>query len=69
MDRNLELFATSYDPAVQRRASWAMQEQLVRDAPTVVMNARQDAFAYNSDLKNFHPNQVSAFDDAIDLDI
>jgi len=34
-----------------------------------VLDSREDVFAYNSDLKNFRPNQVSVFDDAMDMDI
>jgi len=31
--------------------------------------AREDVFAYNDDLRDFHPNSVSAFDDLVDADI
>jgi peptide/nickel transport system substrate-binding protein len=69
LDKHLEKFVTTYVEAEQRKASYAAQELIVRDAPTVVLDARRDGFAYNSDLKNFRPNQVSVFDDAMELDI
>jgi hypothetical protein len=37
--------------------------------PTVVLDSREDVFAFKSDLKNFRPIQVSVFDDVMDLDI
>jgi ABC-type transport system substrate-binding protein len=69
LDRQLETFVTTYVEADQRKASNAVQELVVRDAPTIVLDARLDAFAYNTDLKNFRPNQVSVFDDVLELDI
>jgi hypothetical protein len=34
-----------------------------------VLDILEDIFAYNSDLKGFDPNQVSAFDDFMNVDI
>lgn len=69
IDRDLAVFQGSFDPAVQGRAVRAAQETIARDVPTIVMDSREDIFAYNSDLRNFHPNVVTPFDDARDLDI
>jgi hypothetical protein len=59
----------TYDPKAQLAASRIVQESIVRDVPTIVTDVREDLFAYNDDLKNFHPNQVTPFDNLVDLDI
>lgn len=69
VDRALEHFDRTYDEREQLAASRFIQERIVHDVPTIVMDARQDVFAYNDDLQNFHPNQVTAFDDLVDVDI
>ena len=42
---------------------------LVADVPIIVMKANEDIYIYNKDLKNFSPNQVSQFDDMMNVDI
>ncbi|MDQ6929497.1 MAG: peptide ABC transporter substrate-binding protein [Candidatus Eremiobacteraeota bacterium] len=42
---------------------------LVADVPTIVLKVNEDIYIYNKDLKNFHPNQVSQFDDFMKVDI
>jgi hypothetical protein len=34
-----------------------------------VIDARKQLSVYNEDLKNWHPNSVSAFDDMMNVDI
>jgi peptide/nickel transport system substrate-binding protein len=68
-DREMQRLLTSYDPNVERAAARTFQEILVRDVATVVIEIRKDTFAYNSDLRNFHPNAVTPFDDMRDVDI
>ncbi len=68
-DRALDAFTETYDFAKQRDAMRTVQERLVAQAPTIVLDAREDIFAYNDDLRDFHPNQVTAFDDLVDADI
>jgi peptide/nickel transport system substrate-binding protein len=46
-----------------------IQEQIVRDAPIVVLDTRKEIAAYNDDLKNWHPNPVAGFDDMMNVDI
>jgi hypothetical protein len=46
-----------------------MQAGIARDVPIVVLNISEDIYAYNSDLTGFHPNQVSQFDDFMNVDI
>lgn len=69
VDRALARFEGSYDENVQREALADAQRRIVADAPTVVMYARRDVFAFNDDLHGFHPNQVTPFDDLVDADI
>lgn len=69
VDRAFAAFDRTYEPAAQQQAARFFQEQLVRDVPTVVTDAREDLFSYNDDLHGFHPNQVTPFDDLVDADI
>lgn len=46
-----------------------VMEQLVSDVPTIVIQMREDMFAFNSDLKGYHPNSVSPFDGMLNVDI
>ena len=54
---------------VQRAASRSHPGAIARDVPTIVTDAREDVYAFNDDLRGFHPNQVTAFDDLVDADI
>ncbi len=69
VDRALTRFITTYDEAAQYDAERVIQENLARDVPTIVTDAREDVYAYNQDLHGFHPNQVTPFDDLVDADI
>jgi peptide/nickel transport system substrate-binding protein len=69
VDRLVKTFETNNDEAVQKQSLQEIQAILAHDVPTVVLDSREDVFAFNSDLKNFRPNQVSVFDDVMDLDI
>jgi peptide/nickel transport system substrate-binding protein len=68
-DRAMHRLATTYDPKQQREISRYIQEQLVKKVATIVLEIRKDTYGYNSDLKNFHPNQVTPFDDFMNVDI
>jgi len=68
-DREMRRLLASYDPKVERAAALAVQEILVRDAATILVEIRKDTYAYNSDLRNFHPNTITPFDDMRDVDI
>jgi peptide/nickel transport system substrate-binding protein len=68
-DRAMEEILATYDARAQVAAASTLQRILVDDAATIVLDIRKDTFAFNSDLQNFHPNQVTAFDDMRDVDI
>ncbi|MBC5828622.1 MAG: peptide ABC transporter substrate-binding protein [Candidatus Eremiobacteraeota bacterium] len=59
----------SYDPRTRAEYVDTVQEQVIEDVPTVVLYVLKDGFAYNRDLIGFTPNQVSAFDDIMNVDI
>ena len=46
-----------------------VQQELVKDAPTIVTAIGEDVYAYNSDLKNFHPSAITPFDNMMNVDI
>ena len=46
-----------------------IQRQIFEDAPVVVLDTRKELYGYNGDLKNFHPNPLSPFDDMMNVDI
>jgi len=62
-------FKSTSDNARRIRDDAIVQEQLVKETPTIVTSINADIFVENTDLKNFRPNQVSFFDDMMDVDI
>jgi peptide/nickel transport system substrate-binding protein len=58
-----------YDQMERNKDVEIVQQELVKDVPTVVTSMREDIWAYNKDLKNFHPNNVTPFDNMMDVDI
>jgi len=69
VDRALDRFMTTYDEAEQRAATRVIQTHLRDDVPTIVLDVREDLYAYNHDLHGFRPNQVTPFDDMLNVDI
>jgi peptide/nickel transport system substrate-binding protein len=69
VDQAMERFKSFYSfPERQPYANF-VQEQLQKDAPTIVTSINEDIFAFNSDLTGFHPNQLAPFDDFMNVDI
>jgi peptide/nickel transport system substrate-binding protein len=69
VDKALKEFRQTYDHARQKELSWIVQRQIAGDVPTIVLNFREDMYAFNDDLRNFHPNAVTPFDDMMNVDI
>jgi peptide/nickel transport system substrate-binding protein len=46
-----------------------VQQEFVKDVPSIVASLREDTFVYNKDLKNWHPNAITPFDDMMNVDI
>jgi peptide/nickel transport system substrate-binding protein len=44
-------------------------QEFVKDVPSIVSFLRVDLFAYNKDLKNYRPNNLTPFDNMMDVDI
>jgi peptide/nickel transport system substrate-binding protein len=65
----LDDFKTTYDPARQLRDDAIVQEELVKQVPTIVSTIAEDIYVENDDLKGFRPNNVSQFDDMMNVDI
>lgn len=62
------LFA-HYDQTQRNGDVLTVQQELVKDVPWIVTSLREDIFAWNSDLKNFHPNAITPFDNMMNVDI
>ena len=46
-----------------------LMHEFVNDTPSIVSFLRVDLFAYNKDLRNYHPNNLTPFDNMMDVDI
>jgi peptide/nickel transport system substrate-binding protein len=68
-DAAMAAFKLTYDLAEQKRYDAILQEQIAADVPTLVTGINEDLFPHNTDLKNFRPNSVTAFDDFMNVDI
>jgi len=69
VDAAMEQFKRSYEESKRQQFVNFEQEQIVKDAPTIVLYVLKDGYAYNTDLTGFHPNQVTPFDDMLNVDI
>ena len=69
VDAAMEKFKRSYDEAKRQQYVNFEQEQIVKDVPTIVLYVLKDGYAYNTDLTGYHPNQLSPFDDMMNVDI
>ncbi len=65
----MDAFKLTYDVGEQKKYDETVQEAIAAQVPIYVLQINEDLFAYNSDLKNFHPNAVSSFDDFMNVDI
>jgi peptide/nickel transport system substrate-binding protein len=59
-----------HDEQRQRTADVALlMREFVNDVPSIVSFLHVDMFAYNKDLKNYRPNNVTPFDNMMNVDI
>jgi peptide/nickel transport system substrate-binding protein len=65
----MDKFKGEYDESKRQKYSDLIQEGIAKDAPIVVLDILEDIYAHNSDLRGFKPNQVSQFDDFMNVDI
>jgi peptide/nickel transport system substrate-binding protein len=69
VDAAMQSFKQEYDAAKRQKYADIVQAGIARDAPIIVLVISEDIYAYNSDMTGFHPNQVSPFDDFMNVDI
>jgi len=69
VDDAMEHFKRSYNEAERQKYVNFEQEQIAKDVPTMVLYVLKDGYAYNADLKGYHPNEVSPFDGMLNVDI
>ncbi len=58
-----------YEPSERTADLRAFMQEFVKDVPSIVSYLRVDLFAYNRDLKNYHPNNITPFDNMMNVDI
>jgi peptide/nickel transport system substrate-binding protein len=58
-----------YDQSQRNADDRVLFEQLAKDLPEVVLWSVQTLYVYNKDLKGFHPNGLTPFDDMMNVDI
>ncbi|MDQ2908596.1 MAG: peptide ABC transporter substrate-binding protein [Candidatus Eremiobacteraeota bacterium] len=62
-------FRSTYGYEAQAPIQARLDRAIVDDVPSIVTDAREDLFGISKDVKNFHPNAVSPFDDMMKVDI
>ena len=65
----MDALKLTYDQRAQIQYDGIVEHAIAAEVPTYVTSIVEDVYAYNSDLKNFHPNSVTAFDDFMNVDI
>jgi len=65
----LHEFQNTYDSVEQGRALGRSDLLIASQAPTIVLYESKNLNTANTDLTGWHPNQVSAFDDMMNVDI
>jgi peptide/nickel transport system substrate-binding protein len=65
----MDALYTHYEQSERNRDVARFVKAIIADVPVIVSLQREDVYGYNSDLKNFHPNDVSQFDNFMDVDI
>jgi peptide/nickel transport system substrate-binding protein len=58
-----------FDQTQRNKDVLIVQQEFVKDVPSIVTSLREDLIAYNKDLKNFHPNNITPFDSFMNVDI
>jgi peptide/nickel transport system substrate-binding protein len=65
----MDAFAGHYEPSQRSADVKAVMREFVKDVPSIVSFLRVDLFAYNRDLENYHPNNLTPFDNMMNVDI
>jgi ABC-type transport system substrate-binding protein len=67
--RAMDAFFGHYQQSQRTADIKIVMQEFVKDVPSVVSALRVDLFAYNKDLKNYTPNNVTPFDNMMNVDI
>ncbi len=67
--RAMDALVEHYEQSQRKADLSIMMHEFVKDAPSIVSFLRVDLFAYNKDLKNYHPNNITPFDNMMNVDI
>ncbi len=65
----LDASKVTYDQDVRKKDLAIVQRRIYDQVPTIVIDERRQLAGYNDDLKNWHPNAISPFDDMLKVDI
>jgi peptide/nickel transport system substrate-binding protein len=68
-DALLNAAKAAYDESERRPILAAAQKLIIADVPDIVLWIREDIFTYNTDLRGWHPNSTTPFDDMLKVDI
>ena len=68
-DAAMHAFFGHYSQTQRNKDVSIVMNELAKDVPMIVTTHPHDNYVLNRDLKNFHPNQVSQFDNMMDVDI
>ena len=67
--RAMDALGEHYEQSQRTADVNAFAQEFVKDVPSIVSFLRVDLFAYNRDLKNYHPNNITPFDNMMNVDI
>jgi peptide/nickel transport system substrate-binding protein len=67
--QSIDALTSHYQQSERTADDKALMQAFIADVPSIVSYLRLDLFAYNKDLKNYHPNNVTPFDNMMDVDI
>jgi peptide/nickel transport system substrate-binding protein len=69
VDALLTQIEESYNAAERRRLFGQVQQQLIRDVPTIMLYVWKGGYAVNRDVTGFHPPLLTPFDDMMNVDV
>jgi len=65
----MDAFFGHYQQAERNADVKIVMQEFIKDVPSIVSALREDLFAYNKDLKNYDPNNITPFDNMMNVDI
>ena len=67
--QSIDALSGHYEQSERTADDKRLMQAFIADVPSIVSYLRLDLFAYNKDLRNYHPNNVTPFDNMMDVDI